>query len=51
MLAGFQTQPAVLGFTLEQAKSELPNVGYSAVYPMAIIVKILLAQLLLVMLR
>lgn len=50
MLAGLQTQPAVLGFSLEQTRNELPNVGYATVYPMAMIAKILLAQLLLTLL-
>jgi putative transport protein len=48
VLAGLQTQPAVLGFALEQSKNELPNIGYATVYPVALIAKILLAQLLLV---
>ncbi|HEX9016431.1 MAG TPA: transporter, partial [Chloroflexota bacterium] len=47
MLAGLQTQPAVLGFSLEQSGNELPNIGYALVYPMAMIVKILLAQVIL----
>lgn len=47
ILAGLQTQPALLGFGLEQSNNELPNVGYSSVYPVAMIVKILLAQALL----
>jgi len=50
MLAGLQTQPAVLGFATEQAGSELPNIGYATVYPVAMIAKILLAQLLLTLL-
>lgn len=50
MLAGLQTQPAVLGFSLEQTRNELPNMGYATVYPMAMIVKILIAQLLLTLL-
>lgn len=48
ILAGLQTQPALLAFGLEQADNELPNVGYSTVYPTAMITKILLAQLILV---
>lgn len=48
MLAGLQTQPAILGFALEQSKNDLPNVGYASVYPTATIFKILLAQALLV---
>lgn len=50
MLAGLQTQPAVLGFALEQTKNEAPNVGYAAVFPIALIGKILLAQVLLTLL-
>ncbi len=50
MLAGLQTQPAVLGFSLEQADNELPNIGYSLVFPIATITKILYAQLLIVIL-
>lgn len=48
MLAGLQTQPALLGFALEQSRNDLPNVGYASVYPTATILKILLAQALLV---
>lgn len=47
MVAGLQTQPATLAFATEQARSEQPNTGYAAVYPIAMIGKILLAQLLL----
>jgi putative transport protein len=47
--AGLQTQPAVLGFSLEQTNNDLPNVGYATVYPIAMIVKILLAQVLLIL--
>lgn len=47
MVAGLQTQPAVLGFALEQADNELPNVGYALVFPVATITKIVVAQLLL----
>lgn len=50
MLAGLQTQPAVLGFAIEQAGSDVPNIGYATVYPIATIAKILLAQLLLTLL-
>ncbi|HSH80229.1 MAG TPA: hypothetical protein VLA19_17010 [Herpetosiphonaceae bacterium] len=50
MMAGLQTQPAVLGFALEQTRNELPNLGYAAVFPVALITKIILGQLLLVLL-
>lgn len=50
MLAGLQTQPGVLTFASEQADTELPNLGYATVYPVATIGKILIAQLLLTLL-
>ncbi|ACZ40562.1 aspartate:alanine exchanger family transporter [Sphaerobacter thermophilus] len=50
MVAGIHTQPAVLGFALEQTDNELPNVGYAAVYPIATVAKIVLAQVLLMVL-
>jgi putative transport protein len=50
MLAALQTQPATLGFALEQAGNELPNIGYARVYPVAAVAKILAAQLLVTLL-
>lgn len=50
MLAGLQTQPAVLGYSLQQSKNELPNIGYATVFPIATITKILYAQLLFILL-
>jgi putative transport protein len=47
IVAGMQTQPAVLAFAVEQASDDLPNTGYASVYPVATIVKIVLAQILL----
>ena len=47
VLAGIQTQPALLGFAVNQTGDEEPNVGYAAVYPMALIAKIVLAQVIL----
>jgi putative transport protein len=47
MLAAFQTQPAVLAFVNEQAKSEQPNIGYASVFPTATLAKIIFVQLLL----
>ena len=47
MVAGVHTQPAVLSYALEQSGDDEPNVGYATVFPIATIVKILLAQLLL----
>jgi putative transport protein len=50
MLAGLQTHPAILSFTTQQTGNDLPNIGYATVYPMAMISKIILAQLLLALL-
>ena len=47
MLAGIQTQPAALAFAIERTRNEVPSAGYAAVYPVATVVKIVLAQLLL----
>ncbi|MDO4246899.1 MAG: TrkA C-terminal domain-containing protein [Deinococcus sp.] len=47
LLAGLQTQPAVLGFATETMKSDQPNISYATVYPVATIAKLILAQLLL----
>jgi putative transport protein len=47
MLAGLQTQPAVLGFAAEQTGNDLPNVGYATVYPIATISKLLAVQVIL----
>lgn len=49
MLAGVQTQPAVLSFAIDQSKNDAPNTGYAAAFPVAMLAKILLAQLLLAM--
>jgi putative transport protein len=44
LLSGLQTQPALLGFAIEQEGNDVPNVGYTAVFPVAMICKIVLAQ-------
>lgn len=49
LLAGLQTQPAVLGFANEQFGDETPAIGYATVFPVAMIVKIILAQVLLIL--
>jgi len=46
MMSGLQTQPAALAFSANMARTERPNLGYATVYPMAMIAKIILAQLL-----
>jgi len=40
------SQPAVLDFANDRAGSQLPNIGYTTILPVALIMKILLAQLL-----
>jgi putative transport protein len=47
MLAGLQTQPAVLAFANEQVGNEAPNIGYAMVFPTAMVLKIIFAQILL----
>ncbi len=47
IISGTQTQPAVLGYALEQARNEQPNLAYATVYPLAMIAKIIFAQLIL----
>jgi putative transport protein len=47
MLAAVQTQPAVLAFAQERSGDDLPGLGYARVYPVATILKIVLAQVLL----
>ncbi len=44
IVAGAQTQPAVLAFASEQTRDDLPNAGYATVYPLATIAKIVIAQ-------
>jgi putative transport protein len=46
MVAGIHTQPAVLGYALEQARNEIPSVGYASVYPAATLAKLVLVQIL-----
>lgn len=50
MVAGIHTQPATLTFACDRTRSEAPNVGYAAVFPLATIAKIVLAQLLVMLL-
>jgi putative transport protein len=51
MLAALQTNPAILGFAEKQAGNELPAIGYSTVYPVSMIAKIILAQVIFSALR
>lgn len=49
ILAGTHTQPVVLGYANHHTGNELPNVGFATVYPLATILKIVLAQVLLLL--
>jgi putative transport protein len=46
IMAGIHTQPAALAFAAKHTGSESPNISYAAVYPVALIAKIILAQVL-----
>ena len=46
LMSGIQTQPACLAFADEMTRSESPDLAYASVYPIAMIAKIVLAQLL-----
>jgi putative transport protein len=50
MVAALHTQPAVLGFASEQSEDEAPNLGWALAYPISLIGKIVLAQVLLALL-
>ena len=50
MISGMQTHPAVLTYVSDHTKNELPANGYTTVYPMSMVAKILCAQLLLFLL-
>ncbi|AKK09264.1 transporter [Corynebacterium testudinoris] len=50
VLAGIQTQPAVLAYLSDTAKNELPAMGYTSVYPVSMVLKIIAAQVLLILL-
>jgi putative transport protein len=46
MLSGIQTQPACLAYAVRESNSDVPNIAYAAVYPIAMITKIIAGQLL-----
>ncbi|MCC6169879.1 MAG: transporter [Caldilineaceae bacterium] len=51
MLSALHTQPAALGYAVEQADNEIPNIGYALAFPISTIAKILLTQILYMLLR
>ena len=44
LMSGIQTQPACLAYAGERSSSNAPNVWYASVYPLSMIVKIIIAQ-------
>ncbi|GFO55846.1 putative transporter [Geomonas sp. Red276] len=48
IVAGMQTQSAVLGYALDQTRNDLPNIGFASVYPAATVFKIVLVQIMVV---
>lgn len=47
IVCGQHTQPAALGYAVEQTGNDLPHVGYATVFPVAMVAKIVLAQIIL----
>ena len=45
LMSGIQTQPACLAYASERTSSNAPNVWYASVYPLSMIVKIVIAQI------
>ena len=50
LLAGASTDPPALAFANQMAKNEVANVTYATVYPLTMILRIIVAQLLIVLL-
>jgi putative transport protein len=51
ILSGMQTQPACIAFANAEIKNSVPSFGYSLVFPIAMITKILLVQIVFNVLR
>ncbi len=47
IVSGIHTQPSALAFANEQSGLDAPNIGYATVYPLSTILKIILAQIIL----
>ena len=47
VVSGIHTQPSALAFANEQSDLPAPNIGYATVYPLSTILKIILAQIIL----
>jgi len=46
LVSGIETQPGCLAYATRAANSDAPNLTYAAVYPVVMIAKIVLGQLL-----
>ena len=51
VLAGVQTQPAVLGFAVGRCGNERVEAGYAAVYPLSMLLKIVFVQIFLLLMK
>ncbi len=51
LLGMISPQPAVLEYAEEQAQNPLPGIGYTLMFPFAIIINVILAQVLLIVLQ
>jgi putative transport protein len=51
LLAGLQTQTSALSFAIEQTGNEIPNLGYATAYPVATLLKIILAQAIVILIK
>ncbi len=51
LLGMISPQPAVLDYAEEQAQNPLPGIGYTLMFPFAIIINVILAQVLLIILQ
>jgi putative transport protein len=51
LLGMISPQPAVLDYAEEQAQNPLPGIGYTLMFPFAIIINVVLAQVLLIVLQ
>jgi len=49
LLAGASTDPPALAFAMQMAKSDVPSVTYATVYPLTMILRIIAAQLLILL--
>jgi putative transport protein len=51
VVAGVQTQPAVLGFAVERCGNERVEAGYAEVYPLSMLLKIVFVQVFLLIMK